>query len=165
MEPRKGSRLGHRLAVSDERDRASSELDLKRKCPFPYPSNVIRLEVTNQGGIAMSQFVYLYRGAERGRSPEKMQEMMQKWMTWMKQLTDKGYIKDPGQPLEHTGKLVKGKQKTVTDGPFAETKDVVGGYTLIEANDLEQAVELSKGCPIFEVDGAVEVRPVMKMSM
>ena len=84
----------------------------------------------------MSQFVYLYRGAERGRSPEKTQEMMQKWMTWMKQLTDKGHIKDPGQPLEHTGKLVKGKQKTVTDGPFAEAKDIVGGYSLIEARDL-----------------------------
>ncbi len=113
----------------------------------------------------MSQFVYLYRGAERGRSPEKMQEMMQKWMTWMKQLTEKGHIKDPGQPREHTGKLVKGKQKTVTDGPFAEAKDIVGGYTLIEARDLDQAVELSKGCPIFEVEGAVEVRPVMKMNM
>ena len=54
----------------------------------------------------------------------------------------------------------------MTDGPFAEAKDVVGGYTLIEARDLDQAAELSKGCPIFEVDGgAVEVRPVMKMSM
>jgi hypothetical protein len=83
----------------------------------------------------------------------------------MKQLTEKGHIKDIGQPLEYAGKLVKGKQKTVTDGPFAETKDIVGGYTLIEARDLDQAVELSKGCPIFEVDGAVEVRPVMKLNM
>ena len=64
-----------------------------------------------------------------------------------------------------TGKLVKGKQKNVTDGPFAEAKDIVGGYTLIEARDLEQAVELSKGCPILEVEGAVEVRPVMKIDM
>ena len=83
----------------------------------------------------------------------------------MKQLTEKGHIKDPGQPREHTGKLVKGKQKTVTDGPFAEAKDIVGGYTLIEARDLDQAVELSKGCPIFEFEGAVEVRPVMKLNM
>jgi hypothetical protein len=45
------------------------------------------------------------------------------------------------------------------------TKDIIGGYTLIEAPDLEQAVELSKGCPILEVEGAVEVRPVMKMNM
>jgi hypothetical protein len=113
----------------------------------------------------MSEFVYLYRGGENGRSPEQAQQMMQKWMTWLQGLAEKGHIKDQGQPLERTGKLVKGKQKTVTDGPFAEAKDVVGGYTLIEARDLEQAAELSKGCPIFEVDGAVEVRPVMKMSM
>ena len=113
----------------------------------------------------MSEYVFLYRGGEEGRSPERMQQMMQKWMGWLKGLAEKGHIKDQGQPLERAGKLVKGKQKTVTDGPFAEAKDVVGGYTLIEARDLEQAVELSKGCPIFEVEGAVEVRPVMKMNM
>ena len=111
----------------------------------------------------MSEFVYLYRGGESGRSPERAQQMMQKWMAWFKDLAEKGHIKDRGQPLERAGKLVAGKHKTVTDGPFAEAKDVVGGYTLIEASNLEQAVELSKGCPIFEFDGAVEVRPVMKM--
>jgi hypothetical protein len=113
----------------------------------------------------MSQFVYLYRGVESGRSPEKIQQSIQKWMAWMKQLSDQGHIKDPGQPLELTGRMVKGKQKTVTDGPFAETKEIVGGYTVIEARDLEEAVELSKGCPIFDGEGAVEIRPVMKLSM
>ena len=113
----------------------------------------------------MSEFVSLYRGGETGRSPERMQQSMQKWMAWFQELTAKGHIADRGQPLERSGKLVKGKQKTVTDGPFAEAKDVIGGYTLIQARDLDQAVELSKGCPILEVEGAVEVRPVMKMSM
>jgi hypothetical protein len=113
----------------------------------------------------MSEFTFLYRGGERATSPEQMQQQMHKWMTWMKELGEKGHMKDPGHPLERAGKLVTGKQKTVTDGPFAEAKDVVGGYTLIEARDLEQAVELSKGCPIFEAGGAVEIRPVMKMSM
>ena len=61
--------------------------------------------------------------------------------------------------------VVKGSQKVVTDGPYAEAKDVVGGYSLIEAKDLAQAVEISKGCPILEVGGSVEVRPVMQMSM
>ena len=112
----------------------------------------------------MSEFVFLYRGGERpSGSPEQMQRQMQKWMGWMKELTDKGHIKDPGHPLEQTGKLVTGKQKTVTDGPFAETKDVVGGYTLVQARDLGHAVELTSGCPILEIGGAVEVRPVMKM--
>jgi len=113
----------------------------------------------------MNEFVYLYRGGESGRSPEQAQKVMQKWMAWFKELAEKGHIKDRGQPLERSGKLVKGKQKTVTDGPFAEAKDIVGGYTLIEARDLDQAVELSKGCPIFEFEGGVEVRPVMKLNM
>src|SRR5215470_11604878 len=60
---------------------------------------------------------------------------------------------DLTRPPESAGKLVKGKQKSVTDGPFAEAKDAVDGYTLIEARDLDQAVELSMGCPIFELDG------------
>jgi hypothetical protein len=115
--------------------------------------------------MVMSEFVFLYRGGSRDGSPAEMQQVMQKWMNWFKELGEKGYVKDRGQPLDRTGKLVTGTQKTVTDGPFAEAKDVVGGYTLIEARDLDQAVELSKGCPIFERGGAVEVRPVMKMSM
>ena len=113
----------------------------------------------------MSEYVFLYRGGARDRSPEQMQQNMQKWMAWMKDLGANGHLKDRGQPLERAGKLVQGKQKTVTDGPFAEAKDVVGGYTLIEAEDLSEAVELSKGCPIFEVEGAVEVRPVLKLNM
>jgi len=113
----------------------------------------------------MSDFVYLYRGGERGGSPEQMQQVLQKWMAWFKDLADKGHIQDRGQPLERAGKLVTGKQKAVTDGPFAESKDVVGGYTLIRARDLEQAVELSKGCPILEREGMVEVRPVMQINM
>jgi hypothetical protein len=113
----------------------------------------------------MNEFVFLYRGGEQGRSPERVQQTMEKWMAWFKELVEKGHVKDRGQPLERVGKLVNGKHKTVTDGPFAEAKDVVGGYTLILANDLNEAAELSKGCPILEVDGQVEVRPVMKLDM
>jgi hypothetical protein len=91
---------------------------------------------------------------------------MQKWTAWMKELTAKGHMKDQGHPLERSGKVVKGRRKTVIDGPFAESKDLVGGYTLIEARDLEQAVELSKGCPIFEAESAaLEVRPIMIMNI
>ena len=111
----------------------------------------------------MSEFLYLYRGGQRETSPERWQQQTQKWMTWLKDLAAKGHIKDQGQPLERSGKVVRGHGKTVTDGPFAEAKDVIGGFTLVEARDIDQAVELSKGCPIFETDGAVEVRPVQKM--
>ena len=113
----------------------------------------------------MSEYVFLYRGGARDRSPEQMQQSMQKWMAWLKQLGEKGHIKDRGQPLERAGKLVAGKHKTVTDGPFAEAKDVVGGYMLIEARDLAHAVEISKGGPILENGGSVAVRPVEQLKM
>ena len=110
----------------------------------------------------MSEFLYLYRGGERPASPAAAQQEMQRWMTWLKELGEKGHVKAPGHPIERTGKLVSGKNKSVTDGPYAE-KDMVGGYTLIEANDIGQATELSMGCPIFDSGGSVEVRPLMKM--
>ncbi len=110
----------------------------------------------------MSEFTYLYRGRETAASPEQMQKTMQKWMAWFKELSAEGHLKDPGHPLEHTGTVVKGKQKAVIDGPYAEAKDVVGGYTVVEAKDLAHATELSKGCPILDVGGSVEVRPIQK---
>jgi hypothetical protein len=125
----------------------------------------LRFAVRNkiQGGTVMSEFVFLYRGGEAARSPEKMQQTMQKWGAWMKELGEKGVLKNAGHPLERTGKSVKGAQKTITDGPYAE-KDLVGGFTIIEAKDIDHAVQLSLGCPIFENGGVVEVRPVMVMS-
>jgi len=111
----------------------------------------------------VSDFVFLYRGGERPTgSPEQMQNQMQRWMTWLKQIGEKGQLKDAGHPLDRTGKLVKA-HKTVTDGPFAEAKDIIGGYTIVQAQDLTQAVELTAGCPIFDLGGAVEVRPILQM--
>ena len=108
----------------------------------------------------MNAFVYLYRGYELPASPEELQKKTAKWMTWLKELSDKGHVRSLGEPLEPGGKVVKGKKKQVIDGPFAEAKDVVGGYSMILARDLDQAVELSLGCPIFDDGGSVEVRQI-----
>ena len=113
----------------------------------------------------MSEFTFLFRGRDPSASPEQMQKSMQKWVAWFKDLNANGCIKYPGHPLELTGKVVSGKAKSVHDGPYAEAKDVVGGFMLIEARDLAHAVEISKGCPIFEVGGSVEVRPIQIMNM
>jgi len=114
-------------------------------------------------GEIMSQFLFLYRGGMTGNeSPTEMQQQMQRWMSWLKDLGEKGFVKDPGQPRERGGKVVSGKQKLVTDGPFAE-KDLVSGFTIVEAKDLAHAAELSMGCPVFTYGGAVEVRPILKM--
>ena len=107
----------------------------------------------------MSEFTFLYRGRDTSASPEQRQKHLQKWVAWFKELGEKGYLKELGHPLEVTGMVV------VTDGPYAEAKDVVGGFSLIEANDLAHAMEISKGCPILEVGGSVEVRPVQQMNM
>jgi hypothetical protein len=111
----------------------------------------------------MSEFTFLYRGRDTSASPEQMQKTMEKWVAWFKQLESTGALKQMGNPLEHNGKVVKSKQKLVIDGPFAEAKDVIGGYSVVEAKDLDHAAELAKGCPILEVGGSVEVRPIQRM--
>ena len=117
----------------------------------------------------ISEFTYLFRGGLSSASPDQRQKHMERWVAWFKELGEKGVISDPrnppGHPLEAGGKVVRGTQKSVTDGPYAEAKDIVGGYILVEARDLAQAVEISKGCPILEAGGSVEVRPVQILRM
>jgi hypothetical protein len=115
----------------------------------------------------MSEFVYLFRSSEAGRrealeAPEHAQRSMQAWLAWIRELEANGHLKDPGQPLESGGKVVRGRKAVVTDGPYVEAKDMVLGFIVIEATDLAQAVELSTGCPIVEGGGSVEIRPVMR---
>ena len=113
----------------------------------------------------MSEFMFIYRGQEGPRTAANAGEITQRWVAWIQALGVDGHLVDRGQPLEFTGKVVNGKDNIVTDGPYAETKDLVCGYTLIEASDLDQAVELSAGCPIFEVGGLLEIRPIIKLTM
>jgi len=114
----------------------------------------------------MSEFTFLFRGrGDTAGSPEQNQKHLEKWVAWFKELGEKGHLMDPGRPLEQTGKVIKGQQKDVTDGPYAEAKDVVGGYMLIEAKDLQHAADLAKDCPILDVGGSVEVRPTQMLNM
>ena len=117
----------------------------------------------------MSEYVFLYRSTPEQHhdswAPEKAQQAMARWRAWFKEMTDKGQLKSIGQPLERIGAVVAGKKKAITDGPFAEVKDVVGGFSIIEAKDLEQATRIASGCPLLEVGGSVEVRPVKQLDM
>ncbi|HEX4861892.1 MAG TPA: YciI family protein [Rhizomicrobium sp.] len=113
----------------------------------------------------MSQFVYFYRGWQAPASPAEMQQQIAKWSAWFKELSDSGHLADRGHPLERSGKVVAGKSKSVTDGPYAEAKDFVGGYSIVEADDIAQAVGLAKGCPNFDYGGSVEVRPLLLMKV
>ena len=113
----------------------------------------------------MSEFVYLFRvspGEQRQvmGTPEQAAQSMKVWLDWIRDLDAKGHLKNPGQPLGREGKVIRGGQRTVTDGPYIEVKDMVAGFIVVEARDMAQAVELANGCPMLYGEGSVEVRPV-----
>ena len=113
----------------------------------------------------MPKFIFLFRGKPPIEStPEQMQQMMKSWMVWMDGLTKKGHYQGAGDPLEHGGRTVRGPKRTVTDGPYAEAKDLVGGYAVVTAANIDEAVELARGCPALEGDWSVEVRPVRTLN-
>src|SRR5262249_3052790 len=96
----------------------------------------------------MSKFMYLFRGNHatyQSMSPEQMQQNLKNWMDWKDNLEKNGHINLLGERLDGTGKVVRGKTKSVIDGPYVEVKDFVQGYMLVEAKDMDQAVELAKG--------------------
>lgn len=96
------------------------------------------------------------------QTPEEMQAHMQKWGAWMGQMAEQGKLVR-GEPLQTDGKVWTGTDKVLTDGPFAEGKEIVGGYLLVKASDLDEATEMANDCPILENDGTVEVREIAPM--
>lgn len=108
----------------------------------------------------MAKFMFVYRDAadQPQPSPEEMQQAMQVWMSWIENGTKEGWILDGGDALQPTGKLVA-PDASVTDGPFAESKELVSGYSMIQAEDYEAAVAYAKTSPMVTVHkGYVEVR-------
>lgn len=116
----------------------------------------------------MAEFLMLFRGGDGPilrKSPEKWQAHLQKWVVWMDELRAQGKVIG-AQPLNNGGKVVTGTKKVVTDGPFMEGKEMVGGYLACKADNYEEAVAISKGCPILEFDdGVVEVREIQLLHM
>lgn len=108
----------------------------------------------------MKEFLLLFRGRDTApdASAEEIQAQMQKWMDWINGLADEGkYL--GGRPLFDTGRTISGTKKVVTDGPYIEGKEMLGGYIMIKVADYDEALAIAKNCPILESDsGSVEVR-------
>src|SRR5882672_9590480 len=101
----------------------------------------------------MNRYVFVFRGGavvHKELAPAELGAHLQKWMAWLGELERKGQSEAKGQRLELSGKTVRGTSKAVTDGPFAEAKDLVTGTLAIHAPTLEAATEIAKDCPIYE---------------
>lgn len=98
-------------------------------------------------------------------TPEQMQQNFQKWMSWIAGMKAKDQYLG-GQPLEEIGKVLRSPRGgSVTDGPFAEAKEIVSGYMLIKADSFEHAATIAKDCPVYDNAGSVEVRQIMPIPM
>jgi hypothetical protein len=108
------------------------------------------------------EYLLLFRGTDwhKGLSPEEVQKVMVQFKGWFDRLTEQGKLKG-AQPLEREGRIVSGKHgRIVADGPFAESKEAIAGYFLLQVKSLDEATAIAQSCPTLEYGASVEVRPV-----
>ncbi|HEY9262232.1 YciI family protein [Chitinophaga sp.] len=113
----------------------------------------------------MKDFLFVYRSDASvlsQRSPEEMQANTQKWMDWIGNIAAQNKLTARGDRLHPSGKVLRAN-KVVTDGPYTELKESLGGYSIVKAASLEDATELAKDCPIFLTGGSLEVREINVM--
>ena len=107
-------------------------------------------------------YMLFFRGCDwdAGKTREQAQAIMDNVMGWFTGLQEQGIVRG-GQPLAREGKLVSGTARTVADGPFAESKEVIGGYLVVEVDSIETAIEIARRCPTLDHGIAIEVRPML----
>jgi len=110
----------------------------------------------------MKEYMLIFRHekSENSKPPSdaEMQEAVKLWQAWIKGIADKGKYSGTNRLLSE-GKTLK-PGNVITDGPYAEVKEMIGGYLIVKADSLDEAVEMAKGCPNLSY-GVVEVRSVM----
>ena len=110
-------------------------------------------------------YMLLFRGTnwDKGLSPEQIQKVVAEWYAWFDGLMKDGRAIG-GHPLLNEGKIVSGKKgRSVADGPFAESKEAIGGYFYLKVTDEAEAVAIAQMCPGLDFGAVVEVRPVADM--
>src|SRR5215831_4014315 len=107
-------------------------------------------------------FMLLYRTDEwySKLSQEELQELISQNKSWFERLTARGKAK-PGRALERTGVTISGNNgRFVTDGPFAESKEAIGGYLVLDVETIEEAIAIAQSSPSLAYGGSIEVRPL-----
>jgi len=109
----------------------------------------------------MSEFVLIFRRDYKTKevqpTPEKMQEHLKHWQEWFGNLATNDLLARPVQRLDAEGRIIN-KDKEVSNGPYIELKESIGGLVIIKAKDYEEAVEIAESCPVLELGGNVEIR-------
>lgn len=112
----------------------------------------------------MKEFMMVFIGTsyeDLGLSPEQLQERMGKWFAWGQKMEQQGILKG-GEALQSTIKRVSGPDRIESDGPFAESKELIGGYYTVEAKSFDEVVKIAQDYPDYDLDGTVEIREIMK---
>lgn len=111
-------------------------------------------------------YLLLFRGSDwqKGLSPEEMQQVFNHWKAWYDRLAAEGRVAG-GHPLERTGKIVSSGRGgiLVADGPFAESKEAIGGYFQLTVATEAEAVAIARDCPGLPYGAVVEVRPIAEV--
>lgn len=111
----------------------------------------------------MKDFMLIFLGADyaaMGLSPEEMQSRMEKWFAWNGKMAAQGIVKD-GHALQPAVRHVSGPERVVTDRASAELKEVIGGYYVVSAKDMEDATKIAEDFPDYDLGGIVEIREIM----
>jgi hypothetical protein len=113
----------------------------------------------------MKEYLFFFRGGLdfSQASPEQLQQVLTNWKSWTEELAKKGIYGGGDRVTRNDAAFVQGKAKQVIAGPYNANNEMIGGYIKIRADNLRQAIEISKGCPIFNFDGNIEIREVAKM--
>ena len=115
----------------------------------------------------MPQYMLLLHespSAFKGLSPEQMQAIFGRYKAWGQSLRTQGRMVGGSKLRDGEGRVLRlnGSKPLVTDGPYSESKEVIGGYYTIEADDYEHAIETAKECPHVDF-GTIEIRQIEKM--
>jgi hypothetical protein len=92
-------------------------------------------------------------------SPTDLESIIKKWHDWIEQLGAQGKFKGQNTRLASEGKVLKAGG-VITDGPFVEIREILGGILIVHAADIEEATTLAHGCPALDRGGSVEIRPI-----
>ncbi len=114
----------------------------------------------------MKEFMLIFRSTpvdDYNPSPEEMQGVVKQWQDWIGGIAAQGKFVSTTR-LGFEGKTLK-PENVITDGPYAEVKEIIGGNLVLKADNIDQALELAKGCPVLNIGGHVEIRNLMEINL